>query len=155
MQKSHTWKQSGKINLWRYTENKRNYPGWNLSADRAGCTSLLELLGAFSADIPPVTRTLSILPPAKAQLLIPNNRSGTAAWVSPKKWRITLVRDIEYWYFPQQLEPAELTLGANWLSQFAAGISDILKGQGDYSIGCSDQTNLLLWFWWQPKNLSS
>ena len=22
------WKQSGRVSLWRYTENERNYPGW-------------------------------------------------------------------------------------------------------------------------------
>lgn len=38
----------GRVSLWRYTENERNYPGWNLNADAAGCRSLLELLDALT-----------------------------------------------------------------------------------------------------------
>ena len=46
------WKQRGIISLWRYTENSRNYSGWHLTADAAGCASLLELLPPV--DAPPV-----------------------------------------------------------------------------------------------------
>ena len=37
------WKQNGKIFLWTYLENKKNYPGWQFSADLVGANSLLQL----------------------------------------------------------------------------------------------------------------
>jgi len=39
----------GRVSLWRYNLNERNYPGWNLDVDAAGCGSLLELIDAFTA----------------------------------------------------------------------------------------------------------
>jgi hypothetical protein len=37
----HSWKQTGAISLWRYTDLGKNFDGWHLSADDAGVGSLL------------------------------------------------------------------------------------------------------------------
>lgn len=78
-----TWRQSGRVSLWRYTENERNYPGWNLNADAAGCRSLLELLDALT-----ITgaggRMVTVTQPTSEQLRVPNNRGGAAAWLAPE-----------------------------------------------------------------------
>jgi hypothetical protein len=37
------WKQQGRVYLWRYKENRKNYPGWHFTADAVACNALLEL----------------------------------------------------------------------------------------------------------------
>jgi hypothetical protein len=140
------WRQTGRVSLWRYTENERNYPGWNLNADAVGCQSLLELLDALTID-GTATRTITLTPPTTARLSVPNNKSGAAAWLAPNRWRITLSSRPEDWDFPANLEPAALLLGSNWLDPLRACLSGIQAGVGDQSIG-DRKRGLALWFWW-------
>lgn len=143
--KSHTWKQAGSIALWRYTENIRNYPGWHITADSAGSASLVDLLDAFAADGVPVSRTLAISTPTTAILAVPNNRSS--AWRSASKLRLSLSANESEWLFPDFLEPAELTIGAQWLLELRRGIAGIPHGKGDYCIGPTRNGSFQLWFW--------
>ena len=144
MQSVNSWKQSGRISIWRYTENERNYPGWHLNADRVGCQSLLALLDALVAD-GAGSRSIAITPPTKTQLGVPNNRHGQAAWVAPAKLRLTLSPVADQWSFPPDLDPAALVVGPTWLQALREGIDGIPEGRGDYSIG---KGSLPLWFWW-------
>lgn len=146
MRLANSWKQSGRISLWRYTENERNFPGWHLSADAAGCQSLLALLEALAADRAGF-RTVAITVPTKPQLCVPNNKGGQAAWLAPNKLRVTFSPAPEEWCFPSTLDPAAITVGSAWVGRLQEGITGILKGQGDYSIG-GDRGSLPLWFWW-------
>jgi len=136
-----------RISLWRYIENERNYPGWHLNADVAGCQLLLSLLQALAGD-GIGTRTVAISAPTPKQLGVPNNRSGTAAWVSPTKLRLGLSATAGEWTFPGDLDPAVLSVGADWLPRLREGIAGIPQGRGDYSIGDRKAGNLPLWFWW-------
>jgi len=144
MQTANLWKQAGRISVWRYTENSGNYPGWHLTADPAGCQSLLALLDALAAD-GVGSRAVAITAPGKADLAVPNNRQGRAAWGAPQKLRLTLAAAEQQWWFPPGLDPAALTLGAAWLPALRHGVAGIPAGQGDYSIG---KGSLPLWFWW-------
>lgn len=144
MQSANSWKQSGRISIWRYTENERNYPGWNLNADRAGCHSLLNLLDALAAD-GAGSRSIAITAPTKAQLGVPNNMGGQAAWVAPEKLRLTLSLVADKWSFPPDLDPALIEVGSTWLQALREGIAGIPEGRGDYAIG---KGSLRLWFWW-------
>lgn len=144
MQFANAWKQSGRISIWRYTENERNYPGWNLNADRAGCQSLLNLLDALAAD-GAGSRSIAITAPTKAQLGVPNNMRGQAAWVAPEKLRLTLSPVADQWSFPPDLDPAAIEVGSTWLQALREGIAGIPEGRGDYAIG---KGSLRLWFWW-------
>lgn len=148
MHRSHSWKQSGNASLWYYTENERNYPGWHLTADAAGCDSLVALLDVLAADGNGAFRIVEIRPPSNAQLKVPNNKSGLAAWQAPSKLRIAFSDDPAEWSFPLGLEPASLTLGSDWLTPLRDGISGIPRGRGDYSIGRIGKGSAKLWFWW-------
>jgi hypothetical protein len=141
---SHSWKQEGSLSLWRYTENERNYPGWHLTADLAGCQSLIALFEALAADGPSAFRTVDLTRPTRATLSVPNNRGGTADFESPEKLRIGFSENASHWSFPPQLEPAEFSYGYEWLSPLREGLNGIPLGKGDYSIG----RDLPLWFWW-------
>lgn len=149
-QRVNAWKQSGRISLWRYTENEGNYPGWHLNADAAGCRSLLELLDAFSLD-GSGSRTIAVTPPTAAQLQVPNYRHGAAAWVAPEKWCMTFSSAPDDWIFPPDLHPATLTLGSSWFVALRNGLTDIPAGRGDWSTG-HRKGELSLWFWWSVRS---
>lgn len=144
MQSANCWKQTGRISIWRYTENERNYPGWHLNADRAGCQSLLSLLDALAAD-GAGSRSVAITAPTKAQLVVPNNMRGRAAWVAPEKLRLTISPVEDRWSFPPDLDPAAIEVGSAWLRALRGGIAGIPEGCADYAIG---KGSLSLWFWW-------
>jgi len=144
---ANSWKQSGCISLWRYTENERNYPGWHLNADPDGCHSLQALLEALAAD-GGGSRTVTLTDPTPSQLGVPNNQSGRAAWVAPAKLRVVFSATPSEWSFTADLDPAVLTVGSDWLAPLLGGIAGIPKGRGDCSIGGHNDGNLPLWFWW-------
>ncbi len=148
MHHAHSWKQSGRISLWYYVENQRNYPGWHLTADAAGCASLLALIDALAADGIAALRTVDITPPSKAQLGVPNNRSGLAAWRAPRKLRVSFSTTPAHWSLPQDVDSAVITVGSDWLAPLREGILGIPLGRGDYAVGPSGKGNCSLWFWW-------
>jgi hypothetical protein len=148
------WKQRGIISLWRYTENSRNYSGWHLSADAAGCASLLELLQTLHASPESTYRTVRITPPSLTTLKVPNFRS--AKWVAPTRWRIAFepnAKATSLWSIETQEDSVRLTLGGAMIQELASGVMDISRGEGDYSIGGSDEQPRL-WFWWWLEKAS-
>ena len=150
-----TWKQSGKIYLWKYEENTKNYPGWHLHANNEGCASLQELIelmvkAKFSSE-----RTISIIPPTAKILMVPNNKGGKAKWLSVDRIKVKFVKgesDSEEWSLQHKHPQLFLTIGENKLKALEKGIKDIAKGKGDYSIGYKEETTdsepSCLWFWW-------
>ena len=148
--KSHSWKSAGAVALWRYRENQRNFPGWHLTADPIGCASLLSLFDALGTDGDGSSRIFVVQPPTPAILAVPNNRRSP--WCSPSKLRLSVSEKPSEWIFPDTLEPATLTFGLDWLPELQRGIADISRGHGDYAIGNPTDSNLQLWFWWQPQS---
>jgi len=138
------WKQSGRISLWRYEPNDRNFLGWHLNADAAGCESLLALLDELPHGPQPY-RTLAITEPTPKQLNVPR---ANASWVAPSRLRLAWSSGPAAWEFSAELDPATLTFGAHWLVPLRNGIAGICKGQGDYAIGTRKGIGLPLWFWW-------
>src|SRR5882762_606077 len=100
MLQSHSWKKSGLVMLWRYTEHDRNFRGWHLTADPAGCASLVTLIDALTADNIPATRVFDVSSPTERVLAVPNNRPGRALWVTPSKLRLTVSNVASVWQFP-------------------------------------------------------
>ncbi len=141
------WKQVGVVSLWRYTENERNYPGWHLNSDSTGCESLLALVDELDRN-PGSHRTVQLVSPSQAQLAVPNNKNGRAAWLAPAKLKLTRSTENEAWSFPPDHNPASLTFGSRWMENLREGIAGISKGRGDFSIGNAGPGSLPLWFWW-------
>lgn len=140
------WRPSGRVSLWRYTENTRNYPGWHLRADAAGGDSLLTLIDTLVGD-PSFVHDVKITAPTKADLRVPNNGDGQAAWIAPAGLRIVLSPLPGEWSFPASADPAVLTLGMDWLAPLREGIAGMRVGRGDYAIG-TRRSGEQLWFWW-------
>ncbi len=151
MSRASGWKLSGRVSLWRYTENDRNYPGWNINADLTGCESLLELLDALISD-GQGSRSIHLTPPTPAQLQVPANQGGTAAWVAPAKLRVSLSDVASDWRFPQDQNPASLMFGSEWVAPLREGLVGMSAGRGDFSIGKTSIDSLGLWFWWSPSH---
>ena len=147
MQRAHSWKQSGEISLWYYTENDRNYPGWHMTTDELGSASMVMLLDALLEDNTSASRSLFVKSPSKVQLAIPNNKSGLAAWRSPKKLVVAYSPNANEWSLPLSEDVAVLTFGSDWHTPLRKGISNIPIGLGDYSIGSNNGSSAALWFW--------
>ena len=152
---THAWKLTGRVYLWRYRENTRNYPGWHLSTDRPGGASLLELFSLLPSASTPVYRTVPLTPPSQSVLAVPNNRGGFARIWAPTKWRVAFDPSsaaANTWAFPAGADPAVLTFGSSYLAPLVRGVSDILRHTGDYSIACESddpsESSRELWFWW-------
>lgn len=143
----HSWKQKGVISLWRYTEFQKSFGGWHLSADDAGVHSLLQLIGALQSA-PDSHRTVTITPPSKNLLKVPNYQQGRASWVAPEKLQMRVSSAPETWEFPEDLDPAQLTLGASYLPELTRALEGIPRGEGDFSIGSKQRGKLRLWLWW-------
>lgn len=143
MKPSHAWQQHGTVSLWRYRDNARNFPGWQLTADAEGCASLLTLLDALHTEGAGASRTLQLSAPGPAQLAVPNNRD--ARWVAPQTMRLILDEDSGAWQWQPDGERQVLRLGVSALAGLRLGVLDIAAGQGDYSLGHGMEA---LWFWW-------
>lgn len=78
------WKQQGRIYFWRYTEGTRNYPGWQLTADRAFCDGFADLIDRMLNASYNCEKSLNVTPPTQKILGVPNNRGGSAKWKAPK-----------------------------------------------------------------------
>ncbi|MDB5341968.1 MAG: hypothetical protein JWP89_345 [Schlesneria sp.] len=138
----------GSVSLWRYVENERNYPGWNLSADSLGVASLLSILSELQAV--GGHRTIPITSPTLSTLSVPNNNSGKAKWIAPTKWRLIYLstdEDADAWSFLFQQDVAILSLGRNRMLELIAGIANLPQSVGDFRIGGSNNSAESLWFW--------
>jgi hypothetical protein len=147
------WKFTGKVYLWHYSQNARNFPGWHLTADAAGCQSLIELFKLLGTTSSPATRRISVTPPTREILSVPN--SGILPWTAPDRLVLTFHSDPRAWQITEANQVAEFVFGHSWLSQLQAGISGIGQGQGDYSIGNPNVPSQRLWFWWQSSPLKN
>jgi hypothetical protein len=66
------------VYLWRYLENVRNYPGWNVAVDRARTEALRAALARL-AEGPVPSNDLSCAQPGENVLSIPNNAESPIA----------------------------------------------------------------------------
>lgn len=119
-----------------------------MTADQAGCTSLLALLDVLPSAPPATFRTLTVSKPTPLILRVANHRSAPA--LTPSKCRVRLSANPSEWYFSPCTDVAELVIGVDWFARLRKGIADIKIGGGDYAIGDTTAGSQKLWFWWHP-----
>ncbi len=68
---------AGVVHLWTYPEGGRDYPGWHLHADKAGCDRLAAALDELLVDRR-AQPEFAIAPVTAAVLALPNNRQARA-----------------------------------------------------------------------------
>ena len=136
------WKQSGNIYIWTYQDNPKNYPGWHMSGNDAGCNSISKLLEAFIDSPPEVIRTVQLSIPTDKQFSVPNCNSKP---IPETKFMIKKSGNPNSWVLENVDGKLQLEIGTVYLSKFISGIADIQQQKGDYFIGSTQQE---LWFWW-------
>ena len=136
------------IYLWRYKENKRNYPGYHLTADTVGCDLLIHLAEELEKSESAITHEIELSPVNEKILAVPNNTRGNKTVVSFKFWNLVCIPTVKKAHFVyDDLYPTcTLELSPQQAGCIAEGVRDIKNGRGDYCIG--GKNDHLLWFWW-------
>jgi hypothetical protein len=132
--------------IWRYRDNQNNYPGYHLCADDEACVALLAWLRN------PKKQTEFRLQPATQDVLnVPNNQGGLAACASCTQFKFQARTNVDSCHFLWSEESGRLSLECSHQQAelIIKGVEDILRGEGDYSIGAGK--NQVLWFWWYPR----
>lgn len=141
-------KIKGKIYIWKYLENSRNYPGWNITADKIGGENLLELIDLMKTCKWSSKKSIQTIEPSNNQLNVPHNRNGRAEWKSARNLTLNLKKEIEpdFWEVIDNENDIEIILGKNSLLKLENSIRRILNNDGDFTISDNDEENIL-YFW--------
>ena len=139
----------GKVYVWKYLENSRNYPGWNFTVDKTGSRSLLELLDLMKRCEWSSRKEIQISNPTENQIKVPNNQKGNAKWKTVSKLILSSkkVAEKELWKVIENETEIEIQFGENKLIEFEKAISGIPKGIGDFAIS-SDSEEDIVYLWW-------
>jgi len=136
-----SWRQTGVLHLWRYTENVRNYPGWHLATDLAGHASFLDLLTLLkSAAESRASRTVKPTIPSAEVLATANNRRSPV--VSPTRVRIAASGVADHWTIAEVNADVTIELGVQHLDGIIRWLSDPAAAF-DTTYGSAPP----LWFW--------
>ena len=118
------WQLRGRIYLWQYTENTRNFPGWHLVVDSKARDSLASLLVSLNEAQGTIHRTLRISRPTQHVLCIPNNKDGLARFSAPTKLVIHFDPTSEDLCELECVDDAvEWRLGANSMTELVAALA--------------------------------
>jgi hypothetical protein len=147
------WKQAGDLSLWRYGQNTKNYPGWNLAADQLGWESLLDLLGRMVASPWACRREVAVIRPTARILAVPNNPGGSVGLECPPCLGLELPRGRvgdRHWRLEADPKRITLEVGHSKLAELRAAVVSMPSSGGDYAIGPDDRTEwreTSLWLW--------
>lgn len=146
------YKLEGKFYIWIYTENKRNYSGWNFTADKRSFESLINLLEVMNNGEWPSKKSVSLDKPNDSQLLIPNNRNGLAKWYTKERviFKFKMLEAPNLWLLKESNSEFEIIFGKNRLKELKSSLSRVLKGDGDFAM-CDDSEEKILNFWWNQE----
>jgi len=139
-----------RVCCWRYTENEKSFPGWNLAADPAACVELVAQLEELLRATEPSSVTRALEAPTPDVLAVPNNLGGGAALVAVQELRVAFVPSSppDRW----RLEPSARCLGVSAgsaaLRELIEQLEDVRDGDGDCWMGSGEDE---LWFWWTPR----
>lgn len=139
----HRWTPHGTVYVWRYLENVRNYPGWNIALDKSSQDGLKQLCLAFAGQTDYCYRTIPITRPTKQILQVPNNKSGHAQFSSPAKLRLEYDPSSPMrWSFELDDDRAVFIVGSGRVAEIKA-VLDNPEQYFDQSIGGEPG----LWLW--------
>ena len=137
-----------RVFLWRYRENRRNYPGYHLTADPAGTERLLAVLRRHEHASRAIESSVGLSAVTPPVLAVPGNTRGDASVVSLAT--LQMVTDPAFnqghFEFRESHPVCRLALSRQQAAAVAGGVEDIQRGKGDYCIG--GEGDEVLWFWW-------
>lgn len=150
------WKQSGRLFVWRWSDESRNYPGWNVTADRSGAESLRQLFALMQRAEWSSQRALKVTNPVPGLVARRRVAIGGDLLVPRRiifKYRKTAVRPC-YWHWEGNWTSPVLIFGSEMLQRLRNALDQIYDGIGDFRVGSQDQhlhgidrVNVSIWFW--------
>lgn len=142
---------SAEVMLWRYRENRRNYPGYHLTANQAGCDVLRATFQSLAGATTHLEKILPLASLTQAVLGVPNNRAGNATVICFQRWLLASGPDFEgpYFVFGETETQCRLVLSREQCIRVCEGIEEMRRGRGDFSVGARAQQ--VLWLWWHPS----
>ncbi|GGK89638.1 hypothetical protein ACD591_21165 [Rufibacter glacialis] len=139
------FKVSGKVFIWKNKDNQRNYPGWNLTADKAACQTLISLLDLMDRCEWSTKKILTTEEPTQAQLKVPNNQNGQAGWKTTHQLTLNSRKNVsdDFWAVIENSGELEIQFGKDKLKQLTTAMTEFLIGKGDFAITDSKEENIL------------
>lgn len=147
-EKIEKFKISGKVYIWKYSDNGRNYPGWNLTMDNLASQEISKLLDLMSNCEWTTSKKLLTQRPTGNEVFTPNNRRGHANWTTKEKMAIThkANESPDFWAVIDKEAELEIRFGKQKLMELKRAIESIPTGKGDFSIADRQDENILT-FW--------
>jgi|LakMenEpi03Aug12_release.lakeMendotaPanAssembly.Ray.scaffolds.fasta_scaffold1288176_1 hypothetical protein len=143
-------KISGRVYIWKYTDNDRNYPGWNMTVDNSASQELSQLLDMMEKCEWSTNKNILTTRPTDNEISAPNNKNGVAKWTTKSKIIFSLKTNMtpDFWVTTETADELEISFGKEKLKELKEAIINISKGKGDHSIADKDDNNILT-FWWR------
>ena len=143
------YKVHGKVYVWSYKDNIRNYPGWNFTVDLKASESLSELLNLMSGCEWSTKTKITTELPTQSQLNVPNNQNGIAKWKSEPNltFNYKTSESENHWMIKELDNGIEIQFGKAKLTELQNAINGIPKGNGDFAISDENEESIL-YFWW-------
>ena len=141
---THNWRQTGRIYLWHYVDNPKNYRGWHLAADADGCKSLRQLLASFQTALYSTKQRID-LDQTDDRLAPVENYAGR--YRSYSRWEIQHSKSkhaADHWQLTADGNLVQLELGLDRVAELANALTQLSRGNDDFLIGDDGQE---LWFW--------
>ena len=150
------WKQRGRTYLWRFPQDTRNFPGWNCTADREGCSSLLELLGLMRVARWSAKADVSLTNPPGEIIGMPGHPRDEK-WRSPPRFTLSYPKDKVpdgFWQWTGDVNEPTLSVGASKITELISAFESVAKRVGDFCVHAEDQKlhgfdfpRMSIWFW--------
>ena len=139
-----SWKQAGRISLWRYAEPDRNNEGWHLAVDENGHESLVDLLRRFPRQglAGTSSRTVKLTKPTDEVLAVPGWRHAKV--LAPTRLRLSV--GVDTWIVASSDDEVVLGLGDKRLAEVTQWLEDPARAF-DTSIG--ENPSLCFWGTWR------
>jgi hypothetical protein len=147
------WKQKGAAYLWRYATQRRNFPGWNFTADAVGCQSLIELIDLMLSNEWSATQTIRLHQPTDSIASLPGlDGSWHAANILSLKYP-SAKAPAALWECSDGRDPV-LTVGRDKLIDLRSAMMSVSQNIGDFCLHSEEQPaqgtdtkHLAIWFW--------
>lgn len=147
------YKVTGKVFIWKYKDNLRNYPGWNFTVDIKASQSLLRLLELMNNCEWSSQNIITTEIPTELQIRVPNNQNGNARWKTKKNLKLKCIKTMSetHWLINEMENEVEIQFGKAKLEEFKNAITGIPEGKGDFDISDQNAENIMF-FWWNLNN---
>lgn len=136
----------GEIYIWKYTNNTKNYPGWNLTLNKEAAQNLLKLFDLMLKSEWSAKKNIQTAPVTQFQADIPQNRNSN--WKSKPKILFKYNNNDlnEFWQIIETDDCVEILFGKEKLYKLKESIHNIISGKSDFAISDSNEDNIL-YFW--------